>query len=298
MSARVDSWIWAIRLTKTRSAAGAACRAGHVRVNGATAKPAHRLAIGDEVQVRLHGQERVVEVTKMLSKRGSAAVAADCYIDHSPPPPPREVRASQPRRDPGAGRPTKRERRELDRLRSHRTLLVALAACLALVLSACGSDPVDPATPAAPQAPGAAGSGPDFGECGRVTGDEVREITQLPLPVEMFRNPSVCEWNESPARDGATASFNWYRGSPYGRERALVMMSRNVVEEKEIAGYPGYASYTDRYGLCEVAIDFGADFILWSLRGQTSMLGEELTRNEDLCAAAERLTEIVVERAS
>ena len=49
MATRVDSWIWAIRLTKTRSA-GAACRAGHVRSNSATAKPATTVAIGDEVR--------------------------------------------------------------------------------------------------------------------------------------------------------------------------------------------------------------------------------------------------------
>ena len=72
MSTRVDAWIWAIRLTKTRSAAGAACRGGHVRVNGATAKPAQPVVPGDEVRVRLSGRERVVEVTKSISKRVSA----------------------------------------------------------------------------------------------------------------------------------------------------------------------------------------------------------------------------------
>ena len=58
---RVDSWLWAVRLTKSRSAADA-CRAGHVRVNGATAKPAQHIALGDEVRVRLGGRERIVEV--------------------------------------------------------------------------------------------------------------------------------------------------------------------------------------------------------------------------------------------
>ena len=80
MSTRVDAWIWAIRLTKTRSAAGAACRGGHVRVNGATAKPAQPVVPGDEVRVRLNGRERVVEVTKTISKRVSAPMAAECYI--------------------------------------------------------------------------------------------------------------------------------------------------------------------------------------------------------------------------
>ncbi len=115
-STRVDSWIWAVRLTKTRSAAAAACRAGHVRVNGAPAKPAQHVAIGDEVRLRVAGRERIVEVTKILSKRVGPPVAAEAMIDRSPPPPPREVIASIPVRDRGAGRPTKRERRETDRL--------------------------------------------------------------------------------------------------------------------------------------------------------------------------------------
>ena len=100
MATRVDSWIWSIRLTKTRSAAGAACRAGHVRVNGVTAKPAQVITVGDEVRVRIGGRERVVEVAREVAKRVSAPLASACYIDKSPPPPSKEVLASQPRRDP------------------------------------------------------------------------------------------------------------------------------------------------------------------------------------------------------
>src|SRR5699024_8517752 len=58
---------------------------------------------------------RILEVVETVSKRVGAPVAATCYIDRSPPPPPAEMLASQPRRARGAGRPTKRERRELDR---------------------------------------------------------------------------------------------------------------------------------------------------------------------------------------
>ena len=113
---RVDAWLWAVRLTKTRSLAATACRAGHVRVNGATAKPAQHITIGDEVRLRLDGRERIVEVATLLPKRVGAPIAATAYLDHSPPPPPREVLAALPIRDRGAGRPTKRERRETDRL--------------------------------------------------------------------------------------------------------------------------------------------------------------------------------------
>jgi ribosome-associated heat shock protein Hsp15 len=87
-SVRIDQWLWSVRLTKTRADAAGACRAGHVKING---KPA---------------------------KRVGAPVAVTCFVDHSPPPPERDP-LSPPifERDRGAGRPTKRDRRQLDKLR-------------------------------------------------------------------------------------------------------------------------------------------------------------------------------------
>ncbi|MFE5208289.1 RNA-binding S4 domain-containing protein [Streptomyces sp. NPDC056600] len=116
-SVRVDVWIWSVRLVKTRSLAAAACRGGHVRVNGERVKPAHALKTGDEVRIRQEGRERVAVVKELIRKRVGAPVAADCYVDNSPPPPPREAVAPAGIRDRGAGRPTKRDRREMDRLR-------------------------------------------------------------------------------------------------------------------------------------------------------------------------------------
>jgi ribosome-associated heat shock protein Hsp15 len=113
---RVDSWIWSVRLTRTRSAASDACRGGHVRVNGVRAKPAQGVRAGDEVRLRQEGHERVVIVVRVIAKRVSAAVAAECYIDHSPAPAPRAETVAVAVRDRGAGRPTKRERRSLDKL--------------------------------------------------------------------------------------------------------------------------------------------------------------------------------------
>ncbi|PPJ32470.1 RNA-binding protein S4 [Nocardia nova] len=112
----MDSWIWAVRLFKTRSAAATACRGGHVRVNGTTVKPAHPIKPGDEVRVRNAGIERIVVVVRLVVKRVGASIATQCYIDKSPPPPAPEIAAAMPKRDRGAGRPTKRERRETDRL--------------------------------------------------------------------------------------------------------------------------------------------------------------------------------------
>lgn len=116
-SVRIDAWVWGVRLAKTRSQATAACRAGHVRVNDATAKAAQPVRLGDVVRVRLHGFERVYRVTGLPVRRGSAEEAAKHFEDLTPPAPPRVERPAAVVRDPGAGRPTKRDRRELDRLR-------------------------------------------------------------------------------------------------------------------------------------------------------------------------------------
>ncbi|MFD9973029.1 RNA-binding S4 domain-containing protein [Streptomyces sp. NPDC059017] len=113
---RVDSWIWSVRLTKTRSQAATACRGGHVRVNGERVKPAHALKSGDEVRLLHAGRERIVVVSRIIRKRVGAPAAVQCYVDNSPPPPPRELTAPTGVRDRGAGRPTKRDRREMERL--------------------------------------------------------------------------------------------------------------------------------------------------------------------------------------
>lgn len=113
---RIDAWVWAVRLAKTRSQATAACRAGHVRINGDTAKAAQPVRVGDEVRVRLHGFDKIYKVTGLATRRGSASEAAQYFEDLTPPPPPRVERPATVVRDRGAGRPTKRERREIDRL--------------------------------------------------------------------------------------------------------------------------------------------------------------------------------------
>lgn len=87
-----------------------------MRVNGVAVKPAHQIKPGDEIRVRVSGLERIVVVERVITKRVGAPVAAQCMIDRSPPPPDPQVVAAQPRRDRGSGRPTKRERRETDRL--------------------------------------------------------------------------------------------------------------------------------------------------------------------------------------
>ncbi|HSL74226.1 MAG TPA: RNA-binding S4 domain-containing protein [Ilumatobacteraceae bacterium] len=119
-SARVDQWLWSVRMTRTRSDAAAACRGGHVKVNGKTAKPATAVKIGDRVEAYLHDRERVLEVTAVIAKRVGAALAVECFVDHSPPVPAPESDGAVFQRERGAGRPTKKDRRDLDRLRGRR----------------------------------------------------------------------------------------------------------------------------------------------------------------------------------
>ncbi|PRA78863.1 RNA-binding protein S4 [Microbacterium sp. MYb66] len=111
---RVDSWLWAIRVYKTRSAATTACRAGHVRVNGDKVKAAQQVRVGDELRIRIAGFDRILIVRQLLVKRVGAPVAALAYEDKTPA---REPQAALGLRDRGAGRPTKRERRDIDKLR-------------------------------------------------------------------------------------------------------------------------------------------------------------------------------------
>jgi len=79
-------------------------------------KPAHLVRPGDEVRVRQGDRDRVVTVSKVITKRVGAPVAAECYVDNSPPPPSREMTAPVAIRERGAGRPTKRDRRSIEKL--------------------------------------------------------------------------------------------------------------------------------------------------------------------------------------
>lgn len=114
--ARLDVWLWSVRLFKTRSLATDACKGGHIRVNDKPVKPAQQLKVGDRVTWRQPGWVREFEVTQLLTKRVGAPVAVTCYVDHSPERP-AHLSAPVARRDRGAGRPTKKDRRALDRLR-------------------------------------------------------------------------------------------------------------------------------------------------------------------------------------
>ena len=126
MTVRVDKWLWSVRVYKTRTMATDACTAGRVKVNGTIAKPATKVGIGDRVQATRRDRVIVYEVAELIEKRVSATRAAACVVDHSPPPPEASTDFVEApvfaQRDRGAGRPTKRDRRMIDRLRGERRL--------------------------------------------------------------------------------------------------------------------------------------------------------------------------------
>src|SRR5687767_10109031 len=112
---RIDRWLCAVRLVKTRPMATQLCDGGHVRVNGNPAKPSTKVRAGDVVHALIAERERIVEVVRPIETRVGAPVAATCYVDNSPPPVVREI-APGIRAVRGEGRPSKRLRRELERM--------------------------------------------------------------------------------------------------------------------------------------------------------------------------------------
>ena len=111
---RVDRWLCAVRLVKTRPLATQLCDGGHVRVNGSPAKPSTKVRAGDRVEAFIADRKRIVEVVRPIESRVGAPVAATCYVDHSPPVVPQAGPDVRPVR--GQGRPSKRLRRELERV--------------------------------------------------------------------------------------------------------------------------------------------------------------------------------------
>lgn len=111
-SVRIDIWLWAVRLFKTRTLAGAACRGSKVRVNGEIVKPSKMLRVGDMLDIQKDKSQITVEVLNVLKKRVSAKEAINFK---------REISIiTEDRVDPlvkpvrGEGRPTKRQRRVMD----------------------------------------------------------------------------------------------------------------------------------------------------------------------------------------
>jgi len=115
-STRIDRWLWAARAFRSRSLAAQACTGGKVTVNDTTAKPHKLIRAGDLIEISTPHGKRQWRVVELAERRGPAALARSLYEDLTPPPRPEPVDPGMPRRERGTGRPTKRERRQLDRL--------------------------------------------------------------------------------------------------------------------------------------------------------------------------------------
>jgi ribosome-associated heat shock protein Hsp15 len=121
---RIDRWLWHARLVRTRALAAALAASGHVRLNGRRVTAAGRaVRIGDVLTVALPGAVRVLRVISFAGRRGGANEGRGLYADLSPAVAPAAPLPPPPTRPPGAARPTKRERRALERLRRRDTVL-------------------------------------------------------------------------------------------------------------------------------------------------------------------------------
>ena len=113
---RIDRWLCAVRLVKTRPIATQLCEGGHVRVNGNLAKPSTKVRATDVVHALIAGRVRIVEIVRPIESRVGAPAAVASYVDNSPPPVVSQI-APGIKVLRGKGRPSKRLRRELIRMR-------------------------------------------------------------------------------------------------------------------------------------------------------------------------------------
>ncbi|MEM1357917.1 MAG: RNA-binding S4 domain-containing protein [Bacteroidota bacterium] len=120
---RVDKWLWAVRIFKSRTLAGDTVRQGKVRIGGKVVKPSTPVTVGDRIQVQKNGFNLEYEVVRLLAKRVGAPIAVTAYVDHTPQEELNKYKdwfvgkAGSEFREKGAGRPTKRERRTIDRFK-------------------------------------------------------------------------------------------------------------------------------------------------------------------------------------
>ena len=117
---RIDKWLWSVRIYKTRSIAADACRNGNVKIDGKRLKPSYHVEVGNELQIRKNGFDLIFLVHKIISRRVSATLAQECYEDLTSEEELNKYKdwyigkARAEIREKGSGRPTKKERREID----------------------------------------------------------------------------------------------------------------------------------------------------------------------------------------
>lgn len=123
---RIDKWLWAVRIYKSRTIASDACKDGKIRINGISVKPSHMVTEGEEVEVKKGGFDFRYRTLRLLDKRVGAPIAITCYEDLTPAEELNKYKEwfvgkkGGEFREKGAGRPTKRERREIDEFKDTR----------------------------------------------------------------------------------------------------------------------------------------------------------------------------------
>lgn len=115
---RIDKYLWAVRLYKTRSIATDACRSGRVKLNGLSVKPSHEISVGEIYELNIEQTHRTVQVKELLANRVGAKLVENYLTDLTPPEEYERIQMARQygfeHRDRGAGRPTKRDRREIE----------------------------------------------------------------------------------------------------------------------------------------------------------------------------------------
>lgn len=118
---RIDKWLWCARLFKTRTLAADACKGGKVKIDDVSVKPAREVKIGDEIQVQIEQLHKIVRVKSLIKNRVSAKQIIDVYDDITPAEEYERIEFmhafKNEWRERGAGRPTKKDRREIERLK-------------------------------------------------------------------------------------------------------------------------------------------------------------------------------------
>ncbi len=117
---RIDKWLWAVRLYKTRTLATEECRKGRITIDGVAVKPSRIPKIGDIIKVRKNPVTYSYKIIGIIGKRVGAKLVQEFAVDITPPEELKNLEIKQQmgsiERDRGAGRPTKKDRRDLDRL--------------------------------------------------------------------------------------------------------------------------------------------------------------------------------------
>lgn len=117
---RIDKWLWSVRFYKTRTLATEACAAGKIKIENENVKPAYMLKVGQIMQINKQGEKLTIKSIKLIEKRVSAPLATECYEDLTPPEEKNKLNfpsAFYEVRDKGIGRPTKKNRRDIDKFK-------------------------------------------------------------------------------------------------------------------------------------------------------------------------------------